>query len=178
MAISKTHKLTREDLFLSLGAIALPIHIWAIIHILQVFPAWLLRSSLWDLVGVISYPLVGALLESCIVWAGFILFGFILPKRWLADKFVALSSILAWVLAAWAVVVQFNFQHFLRWDRVGIGLGLLFIAFTLWIVSWLVRRFRRIEDLIKKIAQGIEVLGYFYIAFDLLGLAVILLRNL
>jgi hypothetical protein len=53
---------------LAFGAIAFPIHVWAIVNILIVFPAWFIRLSMWELAGVISYPLVTALLESGLLW--------------------------------------------------------------------------------------------------------------
>jgi hypothetical protein len=178
LGIFKSRRLSAGDLTLSFGAIAFPLHIWAIINILIILPAWLLRLSIWELAGVISYPLVDALLESTIFWLGLVGLSFVLPRKWLADKFVALSSVLAWLLAAWAVLVQYIFIRIVLWGPLQILPGLLLAAFSLGLVYWLVRRFGRFEGWIKRLVQGLAVLTYIYIIFDLVGLVVVILRNL
>jgi hypothetical protein len=178
LGISKPPRLTGGDLFLSFGAIAFPIHVWAIVNVLEVFPAWLLRLSLWELAGALGYSLAFAFLESGILWAVFVAFAYILPRRWLADKFVASSSLLAWLLAAWAILAQFIFGRILLWGLWGaIGAAVLAVA-SLGLAAWLVRRFTRLEQGVKWVTQRLAVLTYLYIFFDLLGLVVILLRNL
>ncbi|MGB8212028.1 MAG: hypothetical protein WCE68_00585 [Anaerolineales bacterium] len=178
MGIFKSRRLSPGDLSLSFGAIAFPIHVWAIINLLAILPAWLLRASIWDLAGAISYPLVEALLESSLLWIGLVLLSFVLPRKWLADKFVALSSILVWLLVAWAVLVQFIYEQIIRWGPEQIIPGLLLMAFSFALVTWLVQRNGSLEGWIKKLTQGLAVLTYFYIIFDLLGLVVIIIRNL
>jgi hypothetical protein len=154
------------------------VHVWAIISILDFLPAWLLRLSTWELAGVIGYSLVEALLESGILWAVLVALGLALPRKWLADKFVPLSSALAWLLAAWAVLVQFIFNRILQWGPVQLVPGLVLVVFSFGLVYWLVHRFGRVESQIRKIAQGLVILTYFYLVFDLLGLVVVILRNL
>ena len=163
---------------LSFGAIAFPVHVWAIINILVIFPAWLLRLSIWELAGAISYPLVFALLESSILWIGLVALSYVLPRKWLADKFVALSSVLVWLLAAWAALVQFIYERILQWGLEQILPGLLLVAFSFGLVYWLVQRHGRLEGLIKRLTQGLAVLTYLYMIFDLLGLVVVIIRNL
>ena len=153
-------------------------HVWAIINILAILPAWLLRSSVWELAGVISYPLVDCLLESCILWLGLVVLSYVLPKNWLADKFAALSSALVWLLSAWAILVQFNYERILQWGPEQMLPGVLLIACSFGLVYWLVQRYGRLEGWIKRLTQGLAVLTYCYVVFDLLGLAVVILRNL
>lgn len=178
MAIFKSRGLSRGDLSLAFVAIAFPVHVWAIINILNFLPSWLLRLSIWELAGVIGYPLVEALLESCIVWLVLVALGFLLPRKWLAEKFVALSSALVWLLAAWTVLVQFIFGRILQWGPGQMIPGLLLVAFSFGFVTWLVKRHGRIEGWIKRLVQGLVVLTYFYMVFDMLGLVVVILRNL
>ena len=178
MGISKNRRLSSGDLSLAFVAIAFPVHVWAIINILNFLPSWLLRLSAWELAGVIGYPLVDALLESCLLWLVLVILGLVLPRKWLADKFVALSSALSWLLAAWVVLVQFIFGSILRWGPGQMIPGLLLVAFSFGLVYWLVKRYGRLEGWIKRIVQGLVVLTYFYLVFDLLGLVVVILRNL
>lgn len=178
MDILKYRKISPGDLLLSFGAIAFPLHVWAILNLLAIFPAWLLRLSIWELAGAVSYPLLDALLESCVLWIGWVVLGFVLPRKWLADKFVALSSALVWILAAWAVLVQFIYDRLLQWGPAQLIPGLLLVMFSFGLVYWLIVRYKRLEDRIKRGAQGLAVLAYIYVIFDLLGLAVVIIRNL
>jgi hypothetical protein len=178
LGIFKSRGLSPGDLSLSFAAIAFPVHVWAIINILAIFPAWLLRLSIWELAGAISYPLVVALLESSILWIGLVVLSNVLPRKWLAEKFVALSSVLVWLLAAWAVVIQFIFVTILQWEPQQMIPGLLLVAFSFCLVYWLVQRYERLEGWIRRLAQGLAVLAYLYILFDLLGLVVVIVRNL
>ncbi len=178
MGISKTRRLPAGDLLLAFGAIAFPIHVWAIVNILIIFPAWFIRLSMWELAGAISYPLVTALLESGLLWLVLVGLSFVLPKKWLADKFAALSSLIVWLLSAWVMLAQFIFVHILQWDlEFKIG-GLVLVVVSIGLAFWLVHHFGRLEGWIKKLAQNLAVLTYLYIFFDLLGLVVIILRNL
>ena len=178
MGIFKNRRLLAGDLSLSFGAIAFPVHVWAIVNILAIFPSWLLRLSLGELAGAVSYPLVAALLESGILWIIWVGLSYLLPQKWLAQKFVALSSALVWLLVAWAVLAQYNFDRIVQWGPSQLLPGLLLVALTLGLVYWLVQRYGRLEGWIRRLAQGLGVLTYFYLVFDLLGLAVVILRNL
>jgi len=161
-----------------MAGIAFPIHVWAIVIILITFPSWLLRLSMGELVGAISYPLVDALLESSILLLGFVILAFILPGKWLADKFVALSSALAWLMAAWAVLVQFIYVRIVQWGPEKMIPGSLLVVFSLGLVYWLVQRYDQLGNLIKRLVQGLMVLAYLYLIFDMLGLVVVVVRNL
>lgn len=178
MGIFRSQKLPLEDLSLSFGAVAFPIHVWAIINILMLFPAWLLRMTVWELAGGVGYALAAALLESCTLWLILVSLGLLLPGRWLADQFAAASSVIAWLLAGWAALVQFNFDQILRWEAGSIAAGLLTVALSAALAAWLVRRYGGVERLIRKAAQGLAVLAYLYVSIDVLGLAVVVLRNL
>jgi hypothetical protein len=177
LGISKK-RLSFSDLSQSFGAIAFPIHIWVIINILVIFPAWLLRLSLPELAGSISYALVAALLESSILWAMMVGLGFVLPRKWLADKFVVLSSALVWLLTVWAMLGHFHFSNILQWGPEKFAAALILVVFTLMLVYWLIRRFARLEGWIQKGVQGLIVVSYVYIFFDLVGLAIVIFRNL
>jgi len=178
LGIFKSRKVSSADLSLAFGAIAFPIHVWAIINILIIFPAWLLRLSLWELAGAVGYPLLDAFIESAILWIVMAVLALILPGKWLADKFVALSSVLIWLLSAWVALAHFIFASIVQWGPEQMIPALLLVAFSFVLVYGLVQRFARLESWIKKAAQGLAVLTYIYMLFDLLGLVVVVIRNL
>lgn len=169
---------SRADLGASFAIIAFPLHVWTVINILQIVPAWLLRLSVWELAGAVSYALAAVLIESTLLWAALVGLGVFLPRKWLTDKFVALSGILAWVVCAWAALAQFFFDKLLQWGAEILLLGLLAVAVSFALAYKCVVRSKRVENWVKQLAQRLSVLVFAYVVFDLLGLAVILFRNL
>lgn len=178
LGIFKSQRLPPGDLWLSFGGIALVIHVWAITHILIKMPLWQLRMNIWELVGAISYTLVDALLESSIFWIGFVVLSYILPKKWLADKFAVLSSVLVWLLCFWAIYFQIEFNHVLEWGPKQILLGILLVVISCIDLYWLIHRIKSLEDGIKRFVRPLAILAYCYVLFDLLGLVIIVVRNL
>jgi hypothetical protein len=157
--------------------IAFPIHVWAILNLFNIIPAWLLKSSFWELCGAIGYTLAGALFESLIVWALFLILGILLPRSWFARKQAALSGSLAWVLAGWAILAQYKFSDMLQLDSSMQLAGLFLVILSCALVFWLVSHYGFIEQSLQQVAQRLEILTYLYVFFDMLGLVVVILRN-
>jgi hypothetical protein len=178
LATYKNRKLSAGDLFLSFGAAAFPIHVWAIINLLMIFPAWMLRMTLWELAGAIGYPLSAALLESLLLWLVLVIIGYILPRKLFADRFAAQSALLAWLLSGLAMLLHYKFGIVLQWGTGQVILAALLVtAFTV-LILWSVKRFGKLEGWIKIAAQRLALLSYIYVFFDLIGLVVVILRNL
>jgi hypothetical protein len=157
--------------------VAFPIHIWAIINILILLPAWMLRLTSWELAGVISYPLLAALIESLIVWFVLLLFAIILPGRWFGYKFASLASAFGWVLAGWAVATQILIQHVIRWKGIQFIPAVIILLALLCLVWWLVHRFDKVSSFIRNAAAKIVILAYLYLIFDLAALVILVIRN-
>jgi hypothetical protein len=178
LGIFKSQRFPQGDLSLSFGGIALVVHLWAIMNILIVLPAWKLRASIWELVGAISYPLVAALVESSILWIGFVALGYIFPKKRFADKFAVLSSTMVWLLGFWAIVLRGGFVRVLELGLKQILIGLILVIFSFGDLYCLVRWYEHLEHRIKKLIQSLAILAYIYVLIDLLGVVVIVIRNL
>jgi hypothetical protein len=178
LGIFKSQRFPQGDLSLSFGGIALVVHVWAILNILIILPAWMLRASIWELAGAISYPLVAALLESSILWIGMVALSYILPKKWLADKFAVLSSSMVWFLCFWAIVLLGGFVRVLELSLTQILIGLFLVILSFGDLYYLVRRYERLEHRIKRLIRSVAILAYFYVFIDLLGVVVIVIRNL
>ena len=97
-----------RDAFLIFAAVAFPIHVWAIIGALREVPAWILRLSVWDVIGVMSYTLVIALLETLLVTLGIELLTTLLPEQWRKKKRVAIASSIAFVASIWFGILHYN----------------------------------------------------------------------
>jgi hypothetical protein len=138
----------------------------------------MLRLSSWELVGVISYTLTFALLESLAIWISVVLLGAILPARLLRDKLVAQGSGTVFVTAGWAVAAHYNADGIRQW-----GLGMFALGFALYLASIgvlgvLIRRHKKLEKLICSLVERLSILSFVYVSLGLVSLVVVIARNI
>jgi hypothetical protein len=170
---------------------AFPFHFWTIILIFN-DAAWIAkRSTAWDAMGVASYGLVFAFVESLLLFFAATLLGFLISTRWSEDQRVALIGTLVAVIAFWAMAGQLYFflntpfpnSWILFLDSVGRPLRFLYgAAFalvlpTVTVPTWLVLKFEKIRQLITAGIEKITLLSAFYLFFDFIGLIVLIVRN-
>ena len=67
------------------------------------------RTNMWDAIGVGSYGLLFALVESIIIFIVLTLVGYLTPKQWTVDKRISFLSMLMLLLALWAMIGQLLF---------------------------------------------------------------------
>lgn len=139
------------------------------------FNVWLLRMTIWELTGIVSYTFLYTLLESILVFFALILGLLMLPKRWGKDRVISLTSVLIICTSIAAVVLH------LYEDRLG-GLNILTVfGFYLLLMfagfSLVVRR-ERIDRWINGLVDRITTLSFFYIFIDLIGVGVVIFRNI
>ena len=146
---------------------------------------------MWDAIGVASYGLVNAFLESLIFFAIIIMVGMLVPTKWTEDRRVALLSVLTLLTAFWAIdgqayfiwgnyvpeqILQFagSSDHPLRLLYAG---ALAIVAPTIVIPVYLVLKSDRFLSLVQGFIERISLLTMLYLFFDLLALTIIVIRN-
>lgn len=135
--------------------------------------SWVLEMSVWDLVGAISYTLSFSLFETLVVFLPLVLLGHLIPKRWLGDKFVALSG--AFVLEASFMAIAIHYDQKILLAK----LNLLIIFLGVFsILTLLVYKFSKLKMAFGIIAERITFLALLYLFLDGLGLLIVLSRNL
>jgi hypothetical protein len=167
----------RQDLLLVFIGCAFPIHVWALLNLFYIIPAWVLRMNLSQLTGSIDYLLVFALLESVVIWGILVLAALALPQAWLRQKFLAQSTTLVLVTTFWSIVVHLNYE-FLVSNR-----GFLVVVALAYLVSAgvchiLAGRSPRLGMALRNILDRLTVLSFLYIFFDIVGLLVVIARNI
>lgn len=160
------------------AASAFPIHLWAIYNLLQVLPAWLLRMSTWEVVGGIAYTLAFALLESILITAGLWIVAMLLPARWIKGRFVAIGSSFIFLNALWTILLHYEYQTVRSMGVRELLPWLALYAFSVLVVLWFVYRSEKLSSAIVSLIERLAVLSFFYIAMDVLGLMVVVVRNL
>lgn len=121
---------------------------------------------------MVAYTLSFALFETLIVLLLVVLIGMIIPKRWVEDRYLPLTSVWLVELTIMAIVFQHHIVHHLPKRNLVIGYALILAVST-----FVVLRFPKIGDVFRWVAERLVVLSFLYIFFDVLGLLVVILRN-
>ncbi len=173
-------------------ACAFPIHAWAIILIFNDLEWIAKRSNFWDSIGVASYGLVFAFVESLLLFLAAALLGFLVSTQWSMERRIALVSTLAAILALWVMVVQLYFfmnapfpenwiaffVSFSRPLRALYAAAFAVVLPTVFIPTWLLLKFDKPLKFATAALEKISFLTSLYLFFDFIGLIVLLLRNL
>ena len=154
------------------------INVWAIINILRAVPSWILSRTIWEMIGIISYPLAFALVESIIFLGGLLVLAVILPGKLLRDNFVAQGSLASLLATLGMVVAHLYGKDYGIWsvrDFAKYVLVLLGIIIAAWILIYF---FGKLKSMIEAIAERLTPLSTVYLAVNLLAGVIILVRNI
>lgn len=149
---------------------------WGIYRFLYQLPSWIKYLSLSDCIGILSYALAFALLESCFVMVVLVIFTFLMPMMVSRDKFVAQSSAMLFWISLCALIIHKHFKIFeplpLKW-LIGFCLVISMV-----IVSVLVKRLKALENILLIFADRAVIFLYIYVPLGLLGMIIVILRNI
>lgn len=168
---------TRPDAFLSLGWCVFLIHVWAILNILVVLPAWALRLGLIELLGVTAYPLAFALMESLLSWLVLVGLSVLLPRRVMREEFVAQSATFFTVLAVISAMLHISPEMLFTYRLFALVAVLLAFILALY-MSYLAGRWQKYATFTRSLLTRVSILSWIYIFLDLLAVAIILIRNI
>ena len=178
MATFKARFPSRHDTWLTFSSILFLVNVWAIINILRAVPSWILSRTIWEMIGIISYPLVFALLESIVFLIGLVVLAAILPGKLLRESFVAQGS-LAGLMATLGMVLAHLYGEDLGiWSVRAFGQYVLVLV-GITMVSWiLIYYINKLKSVIETIAERLTPLSTVYLAVDFLALIIIVMRNI
>jgi hypothetical protein len=133
--------------------------------------------NIWEIIGVLSYPLLFALIESILFLGGLVLLAVILPGKFFRDRFISQGS-LAGLLATLSMVTAHLYgSDFGVWSVRGFGKWLLVLLAAI-VLSWLlVYFFKRLNDAIESIVKWLSPLSIAYLVVDVLAVFVVIFRN-
>ncbi len=188
---SKFQLYSKQGLWSLFLMCAFPLHFWTLLLAFRDI-SWLTeRSNLWDAIGVVSYGMVFAFVESVLVFIVTVLLGLLVSRNWSVERRVALLSILVLIASIWAMLGQLYFLlgismpvsiiqplfrsgHPIRYFYLAL---LVFVTPSIALPTYSVlqtdKGFKRAQDFIERIT----LLAAFYLFFDLIGLVIVILRN-
>jgi hypothetical protein len=141
-------------------------------------PGWIPYLNIWKILSIFAYTQAFALLESAFILLLLTILAVILPARLFRDKFAVQGTTIVFMTTFWTILFQSIFFNVRQW-----ALAQFFVWFGLSLVSIviacvLVHRSRRIEKAVSALAERLTVFLYIYIPLGLLGLIVVIIRNI
>jgi hypothetical protein len=149
------------------------------------------RTNSWDAVGVGSYALLLALLESFIVFVIFFILSYLIHKTWNPDVRLAIMSVLMFVISLWAIftqgffllggVVPKSIYEFL----INSGHPFRYLYGVIWVIVlitvaapvFLLLRSNKLVKGILVVVERIALLSGLYLFFDFIGIVIVIIRN-
>lgn len=192
MAHFITQRYSRQGLASLFLTCAFPLHLWTLIMVFRDI-SWLTeRTNLWDAIGVASYALLFAFVESVLVFLVVVLLGLVIPKHWHSDRRITFLALLILITSAWGMLSQLLFLwnvslpapaiQFLRNSdhplRILYAGSLAIVSSTVLLLVFLFIRSKTSVALMKNIMERVSLLTTFYLLFDLLGLLIVVIRNI
>jgi hypothetical protein len=155
--------------------------------------SWLAeRTNLWDAIGVASYGMLFAFVESVLLFLVIVLLGLVIPKQWHSDRRITFLALLILITSAWGMMSQLLFLwnislppatiQFLRGSqhplRVLYAGSLVIVASTVLLLVFLFVKLKTSVDFMQNIMERISLITMLYLLFDLVGLVIVLIRNI
>jgi hypothetical protein len=170
---------------------AFPLHVWTIILAFRDFSWVTERTNSWDAIGVVSYGLIFAFIESTLVFLAAVLLGFLVSRKWAEDRRVALVGTLVFIASLWAMASYLFFilnvsipaetilffKSLAHPLRVLYAVSLALVGITVALPAYFVLRSEKFLQGVRGFFERISTLTMFYLVFDLLGLVIVIIRN-
>lgn len=186
------HRFSARGLWLLFLVIAFPIHVWAFIMFFYDFD-WIARRTIpWDAVSVGAYALVIALVESLAIFLAAVLLSFLLPRRWSETQRLVLIGSLAVLVSLWGILGQLYFVLDLSVPpvlmrvmagnahpfRIVYGAFLVVAVLSILLPVYGVMRSEKFTAGMRGIFERLALLTSFYLVLDVVGLFIVIGRNL
>jgi hypothetical protein len=182
---------SRQGLWSLFLVCAFPLHLWTIILAFRDFSWVSERTNSWDAVGVLSYGLIFAFIESVAVFLVTLLLGFLVSRKWEEARRNALLGNLVLITSLWAMVSYLFFilqvsisgqtigffvslKHPLRFLYV---ISLVPVGVTVALPTYFILRSEKFLQLIKGLFERLSLLTQIYLFFDFIGLVIVIIRN-
>jgi hypothetical protein len=171
---------------------AFPLHFWALLLAFRDI-SWLTeRTNLWDAIGVVSYGLLFAFVESVMIFLVFVLVGISIPLPWSSGRRIAFLGLLVLLVSLWGIISQLLFLwngslpaqaiQFLRSSshplRILYAASLVVVIPTIFLPVYLFVRSKRSVAFMQDLMERFSLLTMFYLFFDAIGLIIVIIRNI
>jgi len=170
----------RSEVYTVLGFVVFMVFGWSMRGFFYEVPSFILYFRAGQIFATFSYMMSFALLESLLVTLGLGLLSLLLPVAWFRHGFVYKSFITVLVGAIALLWLENTIMAFNnKLPPIDLLLTAAGIALGAWVVLLLAFHYiARLQKPLLFIADRVGVMAYLYVPLGLLGLIVILIRNL
>ena len=151
---------------------------WYMLVFVFKLPSWMLEVTFGEIFAYFSYGMLFVFLDTIQLLAILIVLAFILPPAWLKNDFPASGGVLAGLLFAWIVFVQFSLRTLFELPLFQQVSFLLVIILSLIVTELVVRRLPVFRKIILWFISSTSVFVYLYGFLTAIGILVVLIRNL
>ena len=155
---------------------------WTLYRMFYQVPSWLFYMDFGGVLVISAYILAFALFESLVLLGFVMLISLLLPPKFFREHFVAQGSAIMVLLGGGAYLLQrkigliyrLTSQQLIIYPIIILVVLLLLIL----LLAFIFARFNTLPILINRFAEWMTVFGYIYVPISLIGLSVVLIRNL
>lgn len=161
---------TRKDSFLVFSTCVLFVHSWHTLMFLYAIDHLVLKANTFQIIGVYSYIIIFALLESITLFFIILLLCVLFPQNWFRNRFVYLGSSLAMLLTGFAILSSSYPFQYKSW--IVIIYVLLIMIYCIYIIK---RPIEKVQS--SSLSERASVIAIMYLFIDLVALFIIFLRQ-
>jgi len=173
---------TKQDSLAVFSFFVFFIYTWALYRMAWYLPSWLYSLNLGNILIILAYVLAYCLFESLAMMAFLLFLSIIIPTRFFGERFMAQGSSVAALVSIGAVFAQrkigliYNLDHMvLILFSVAIPLLFLLLIFSSYLIF---NKFRILANWVNALAERMTVFAFVYVPLSIIGLVVVLVRNL
>lgn len=183
---------SKQDLWSLFLICAFPLHFWTLLLAFRDVSWVAERTNFWDAIGVVSYGMIFAFVESLLFFLLASFCGLLISQWWGKEKRLAITSILVLVLALWAMLGQLVALQ--DWDVPDLLLGFLvgsahplrniyiiilsFIVPSVVLPILIVYKSEKILRIILDMVDRVSLLTLVYLLLDFMALVIVIIRNI
>lgn len=165
---------THHNTFVLLSLCILATNVSAILRLLHEMPRFLLMLEWTELLGIIAYFGLFALIDGILFWLPLLATSIILPHQWLRANLVVQGFVMIALLSVWLLLKLRWVIRLAGWEFVGATLIVFVGAFVVSRLVVLLDGGRVIEAGIGRLS----LLAYLYITIDIVCVLVIVVRQI
>ena len=155
---------------------------WVLYRFFFQVPSWLYYMKAGNLLVLFAYALSFSLIESFLVLLLVLLLCMIFPARYFKEKFIPQGSFQVLIITVLAYALRQRIEEFSKmeaWILIAIPVvAFLILTLSVIILSKIFERFWRIPKWVSSLAERMTIFLYLYPPLGVLGLLVVVVRNI
>lgn len=159
---------------------------WMLYNFFFQIPSWLFYMKAVDILILLAYVMSYSLIESLLVMSSVLLVCMVLPSKYFKDKFVTQGAILVVVISGIAYFLRLQMETISKLEIENqITTWLIIVTTILFGIALMVIILAKVFDRLPGLSRGISslanrmvVFSYIYVPLGLIGLIVVIIRNI